>query len=124
MPDINPLEVLEDVEVIAPGRRTGEHRARRCSSEVRAMMSRALSYLDRGEVGNSTSVDIDSFERLGLKNKYQIISALQSCPESDYIDVKPTDDKIMLTLLEKPELKSVRWYRPRRFREDGSEIEE
>lgn len=133
--DLDPIEsgdLLNEIEIVPLPRGQRTVTTRRCGPEVRQFMRNALRELERksaldaalaknaGETPNeSIEVSLKSFERIGLGNKYQVVSALDSCPEAEYIKVEPINDtSIKLTKIGEPETKPVKHYTPRRFGQD------
>jgi hypothetical protein len=119
-PDLDPIDLGDTI--FEPDTST-TRRSKRCSPEVRMFMSRALRELVDKPIDTSIEVPLESFKRVGLEpNSFQVMHILEGCPESDYIKVEPIDDKIKLTIIDKPDTRAVKWYKPR-FREDETEVE-
>jgi hypothetical protein len=114
-----PIE-FGSAEVVAPPRGgSSGPRTRRCNPQVREFMRRVVRELSSKPMDSSLEVPVSSFSRIGLKsNQYQIISALDACPESEYVKIEPTDDHIKITKVGQPDVKVVKHYTPRLRQED------
>jgi hypothetical protein len=104
-PDLDPIDLGDTI--FEPDTST-TRRSKRCSPEVRMFMSRALRELVDKPIDTSIEVPLESFKRVGL--------------EPNSLKVEPIDDKIKLTIIDKPDTRAVKWYKPR-FREDETEVE-
>lgn len=105
-------DILLKASVIAPPQREAAihpsgPRKRRCSAEARAFMLRALRELEKvqipkvqnaPEIKPTLEVPVQQFSRIGLNDKERIVETLQACPESYYVSVGTSDDRIALTL--------------------------
>lgn len=84
---------------------------KRCSPAIKQFVHNALRALEHKEIDEFITVPVQSFHRLGLDNKYRIISTLESCPESEHMRIDTTDDEIMMIKVSDPDVKPVKQYK-------------